>query len=79
MPETQKREEESEKIESQKPETGDETSWSEDQKKRGYYYDDACGYEVYHDEEEDEDEANLNTFSAKQNLIRRSLKILFAQ
>lgn len=29
-------------------------SWSEDQKERGYYYDDAHGYEVYVPEEEDD-------------------------
>ena len=59
MPERQEKEEKSEEIKSQKPETGDETSWSEDQKKRGYYYDDACGYEVYQpDEEADEVQAN---------------------
>ncbi len=56
MPERQKKEEKSVEIESQKPETGDETSWSEDQKKRGYYYDDACGYEVYQPDEEDSEQ-----------------------
>ena len=35
-----------------------EDSWEEDQKKRGYYYDDAHGYEVYvPDEYEDNAEA----------------------
>jgi hypothetical protein len=29
------------------PETGDESSWSEDIDKHDYYYDDAHGYEVY--------------------------------
>ncbi|CAN5404049.1 hypothetical protein BH10ACI1_BH10ACI1_19210 [soil metagenome] len=34
----------------------DKSSWSEDQKKRSYYYDDACGYEIYDaDEEDDQD------------------------
>ena len=57
MTESQKREEKSETVKSQKPETGDEASWSEDQKKRGYYYDDACGYEIYHPDEVEEDDS----------------------
>ena len=57
MPEEHKKEEKSEEIKSQKPETGDETSWSEDQKKRGYYYDDACGYEIYEPETGEDDPA----------------------
>ena len=33
----------------------DETgAWSEDQKKKSYYYDDAHGYEIYTDEEDEE-------------------------
>lgn len=32
-----------------------EDSWEEDQEKRGYYYDDAHGYEVYRPEEDAED------------------------
>ncbi len=31
----------------------DESSRSEDQKRRSYYYDDACGYEIYIADEED--------------------------
>ena len=31
-------------------------SWSQDQKKRSYYYDDASGYEVYLPEDEDEED-----------------------
>ena len=31
-------------------------AWSEDQKRRSYYYDDACGYEVYDAEADDTDE-----------------------
>ncbi len=35
-------------------EAEDESSlWSEDQKKRQYYYDDAHGYEVYRPEDDD--------------------------
>jgi hypothetical protein len=36
------------------PET-EENTWAEDQKKRGYYYDDSYGYEIY-DPNEDEEE-----------------------
>ena len=31
-------------------------SWSEDQKKRSYYYDDASGYQVYLPDEDDEED-----------------------
>ena len=41
------------------PENGDESgAWSEDQKSRGYYYDDDCGYEIYDADAEDETEEN---------------------
>jgi hypothetical protein len=41
------------------PESGDRASWSDDQKRREYYYDDAHGYEVYEPEKDDEpDEEN---------------------
>ena len=36
-------------------ETGDKDSWSEAQKKKSYYYDDAHGYEIYNADEDDED------------------------
>ena len=45
-----------------KPESAEECgdkkkdSWSEDQEKRGYYYDDASGYEVYLPEDDDEED-----------------------
>lgn len=40
---------------SETPEKRDETgAWSEDQKKKSYYYDDAHGYEIYTDEEDEE-------------------------
>lgn len=35
----------------------DEDLWESDQKERGYYYDDAHGYEVYKGEDEDEKNA----------------------
>ena len=48
---------EKKEIQAEKPETGDESSWSKDQKEKKYYYDDETGYEVYNpDEDEDEDE-----------------------
>jgi hypothetical protein len=31
-------------------------NWAEDQQERGYYYDDACGYETYDPEVDDEEE-----------------------
>jgi hypothetical protein len=33
-------------------------NWAEDQQERGYYYDDACGYETY-DPEADEEEGEV--------------------
>jgi hypothetical protein len=37
-----------------------EKTWEEDQKERGYYYDDSHGYEVYNpDEEERETDGSL--------------------
>ncbi len=42
------------KEKEENPEIGDETSWSRDQKERDYYYDDAHGYEIYQDDEVDE-------------------------
>jgi hypothetical protein len=50
----EKREKSSDKLE--KPnETG---AWSEDQKRRGYYYDDDCGYEIYDPAADAETEEN---------------------
>lgn len=37
-------------------EIAEESSWSEDQKTRSYYYDDACGYEIYENDESEEEE-----------------------
>jgi len=54
MPETQKEKRDIEKDKNAEPE---KDSWSEDQNKREYYYDDACGYKIYKPEEgEDIDE-----------------------
>lgn len=42
---------------SDKPENGDrENAPSSQGKRRSYYYDDACGYEIYDAENESEDE-----------------------
>ena len=46
---------EDEKLCEEKTETDKKSSWSEDQKARGYYYDDAHGYEIYNPEEEEEE------------------------
>ena len=44
----------------EKPAEGppDEQTWSEDQKKHRYYYDDAHGYEVYVPEEDEGEDEN---------------------
>ena len=54
-------------------------SWGEDQKKHGYYYDDAHGYEVYTPEKETDGEARReeseiapNKKAGPQNGIRQS-------
>ena len=49
-------EKESEKSDFEKPEADNESAWSKDQKKRSYYYDDACGYEIYKPEEDAEND-----------------------
>lgn len=36
------------------PDEKDRSNWSEDQRTRGYYYDDAHGYEKYEPEKDDE-------------------------
>jgi hypothetical protein len=53
MPETPKKKGE---MEQEKTDSQDKASWSEDQKKREYYYDDAHGYEVYEPEEDENEE-----------------------
>lgn len=49
-------EKEKEREEQEKCETEDRDSWSKDQQEKGYYYDDAHGYEIYQPEEEDEED-----------------------
>ncbi len=54
MPETPKEKPETEKD----TDTGqDEATWSEDQRKRGYYYDDSHGYKTY-EPDDDKEEAD---------------------
>ena len=55
MPKTPK---EKWEIEKDKKDAHDKASWSEDQKERGYYYDDAHGYEVYKPDEDEKEEAD---------------------
>lgn len=47
---------EAEEAAEEKPETGDAASWSRDQREKGYYYDDECGYEVYNPDADDEED-----------------------
>jgi hypothetical protein len=47
---------ENEKCRARNDERGDEFSWSEDQKKHGYYYDDETNYQVYNPEDDDEED-----------------------
>lgn len=58
MPENPPRKEELKEKSEKLCEETEESSWEQDQKRRGYYYDDAHGYEVYdpdEDKETDED------------------------
>lgn len=38
------------------PDAEEPGAWSEDQKRRGYYYDDACGYETYEPDADEQEE-----------------------
>ncbi|MEO6655143.1 MAG: hypothetical protein ABIO36_03595 [Pyrinomonadaceae bacterium] len=42
-------------IDNEKSDAHEKASWSKDQKERGYYYDDAHGYEVYKPESPKDD------------------------
>ncbi len=42
------------KILKDKPEIGEESTWSKDQQERNYYYDDDHGYQKYDPEKDDE-------------------------
>ena len=49
-------EREREKLSEAAPNEEETGAWSEDQKRRGYYYDDACGYEIYSPDEDEAEE-----------------------
>ena len=55
MPETPKEKPETKEDEK---DVRDKASWGEDQKERGYYYDDAHGYEVYKPDEDEKEQAD---------------------
>ena len=55
MPETPKEKSQNEKVRNDEHE---KASWSDDQKAREYYYDDAHGYEVYKPDEDEKEEAD---------------------
>ena len=44
-------------VEEYKKDARDKASWGEDQEERGYYYDDAHGYEIYDPDEEAEEKS----------------------
>ncbi len=50
--------EEKRKIEKDKKAEREKSSWSEDQKTREYYYDDAHGYEVYKPHNDENEDSN---------------------
>ena len=54
MPQTPKQKRETEKA---KNDEREKASWSEDQKTREYYYDDAHGYEVFDADKDDGDDS----------------------
>ena len=49
---------EAQKPAEEKPEFGDEASWSREQREKSYYYDDDCGYEIYNPGDDDDEEEN---------------------
>lgn len=51
-----KDEKEIKEIPKEKPEIGEESSWSKDQQEREYYYDDDTGYEKYDPEKDSDDD-----------------------
>ena len=55
-PEKEDLKEKDEKLFEDKEKTDKNGAWSDDQKKRSYYYDDACGYEIYDADEDETDE-----------------------
>ncbi len=55
MPEKTKRNEETKPLKQKDPENAEQGNWSEDQRKKSYYYDDSYGYEVYNPDEDDDE------------------------
>ena len=53
MPQTPKQKPKPKEGKSDEPE---KDAWSEDQKERGYYYDDAHGYETFDPDEDEKEE-----------------------
>ena len=49
-------EKEAEKLAEEKAEDNKKGTWSEDQREKSYYYDDAYGYEIYNPEQDDEED-----------------------
>lgn len=45
-------------ISEDKPEIGEESTWSKDQQERNYYYDDSHGYQEYVPEEDSDENDN---------------------
>lgn len=58
MPEISKEKQPCEPIKGQDLEKAD--SWEADQEDRGYYYDDAYGYEVYRSDEDDNEQRDAD-------------------
>lgn len=58
MPEKTKHDSDAESAEksAENCESDEKGNWSEDQKEKSYYYDDAYGYEVYNPDDEEEEE-----------------------
>ena len=48
-----------EDLEKEDGQPAENSSASDDQKTRSYYYDDACGYEIY-DADEDDEESSIS-------------------
>ena len=49
-----------EKSAAEKREADEKGNWSEDQREKNYYYDDAYGYEIYNPNENDEPEPDVS-------------------
>ena len=47
---------------------GDEASRSRDRREKSYYYDDACGYEIYRPEADDEKDDDDDEYEANEQI-----------